>query len=136
MKKLLLIIALCLFSFNAYTKEKTMTDDVDVFFSKCKDIRDRKVDFSSGVCLGYIDGISGMHLNGRFLFKTISPKCNFTTGEVLDRFLILYQRNQFEIGSSVSNAIVLSITSICPYITAEQYDKEIEELKNSLKFQE
>lgn len=136
MKKLLLIIALCLFSFNAYTKEKPMTDDVDVFFSKCKDFRDIKVDYSSGVCIGYTEGITVMHLKGRFLFNTISPKCNFTTGEVLDRFLILYQRNQFEIGSSVSDAIISSIISICPYITAEQHDKEIEELKNSPKSQD
>ena len=136
MKKILLIIALCLFSFNVYAKEKITTDDVDTFFSDCKDHKTNTLFIKVGICYGFVQGVVEMNLKGRYLFKTISPKCKFTTGDVLDRFFILYQRNQFEIGSSVSDAIISSITSICPYIKAEQYDKEIEELKKSPKSQD
>ena len=123
MKKLLLIIAIFI-SFDICAKEKSISDNVDTFFTSCKDYKNTNDYFSAGYCIGYVSAISKEHWINRFIFKNISPKCYYTIGEALDRFLILYQRNQFEIGSNLSIAIKESINSLCPFINEEQYDKE------------
>lgn len=125
MKKILIIV-LYLVTFNVKAEDKPITFNVDTFYSECKE--NKHANYISGYCLGYITGISNLQTSLRHALKSISPKCNYTYGELLERFFILYQRNQFEIGSSASVAIVESVTSLCPIISSEQYDKELKEL--------
>ena len=127
MRKILLIIAIFI-SFDTYAKEKSISDNVDTFFTSCKDYKNTNDYFYVGYCIGYVTALSYEHWGNRFFLKNISPNCKYTMGEVLDRFLILYQRNQFEIGSDLSIAIKASINSLCPFINEEQYNKEF---KNS-----
>lgn len=136
MKKILLIITLCLFGFNGYAN--SITNNVDTFFNKCKDYETTYSGTIAGICLGYTNGVTDTHIINRLRLKTISIKCikTITPGSVLDRFFILYQRNQFKIGYEVSDAIAETLFSLCPFITEKQFNKETEELKKSLKSQD
>ena len=121
MKKILLIIALCLFSFNGYTKDQVIipTENVDIFFTSCKDAED-KDDFQiAAYCYGYIRASMFYIYKHRKNKELVDFHCNPTVREMLDRFRILYQRNQFEIGSSVNDALYSTHVSLCP--TIESY---------------
>lgn len=130
MKKFLLIASIFLISFN--TNAKTPTKDVDTFYSQCKEAKDKENFQISAYCLGYTRGVADELITYRDnIFQDISPKCNPKTREILERFYILYQRNQFEIGSPVHYALNNTLYSLCPYITKEEYKKERGNLKIS-----
>lgn len=137
MKKILIVLISCLFVAEAKATEKVPSDNVDTFFTLCKKAEDKNNYQTSAFCYGYIRGyINSISNNRRFIFRNMSLNCNPTTGEIMERFKILYQRNQFEIGSSVDSALSKTLLSLCPSITNEQFDKELEELNNSQKTKE
>ena len=111
MKKILLIIALCLFSFNVFGLP---IDNVDAFFNECKEADDKDNFQISAYCYGFI--VASTHYINEFRLnkKLISNNCLPTPKEMMDRFRILYQRNQFEIGSSVDDALYWTHVSLCP----------------------
>ena len=109
MKKLLLIISLCLFSFNAFSKSPA--DNVDTFFKECKDLSTTHIGFCQGYILASIYYINGQRVNKKLIDENA---CNPSIGEMRERFCILYQRNQFEIGSSVDDALYWTHVSLCP----------------------
>ena len=131
MKKILLIITLCLFSLNGYTKDQVIPiENVDIFFTSCKDAED-KDDFQiAAYCYGYIRASMYYIYEHRKSKKLVNSHCNPTVREMKDRFRILYQRNQFEIGSSVDDALYWTHVSLCP--TTDQEDKS----KETPKFQD
>lgn len=122
MKKILLIITLCLFSLNV--NAKTPDDNVDTFYKNCQD-----VSLEKAYCYGYVRGYSIAIFSIRKALENISINCNPSNDELLERFFILYRRNTFEINGRVSKAIGETFLSLCPIITKEQFDKEWKDLK-------
>lgn len=129
MKKFLIILISCLFIAEAKATEKVPSDNVDTFFTSCKEAEDKNNYQISAYCYGYIRGyINSISSNRWLIFRNMSPNCNPTAREIFERFKILYQRNQFEIGSDVDSALSKTLLSLCPSITNEQFDKEFGEL--------
>lgn len=133
MKKLLIVLISCLFISEAKATEKLPNDDVDTFFSLCKEAYDKNNFQISAFCSGYIRGYTNSLFSWRVIFENISLNCSPTTGEIFERFKILYQRNQFEIGSDVDSALGKTLLSLCPFITSEQFNKELNNYQQPIK---
>ena len=123
MKKLLLTLCFCLIVTNVNAKNPSK--NVDTFYHRCQNADETKNWVVSGYCAGFVAGLINERFNTRlYILKNISFTCSPTPGEVYDRFLVLYRRNQFEIGSSTGDAIRKAFLSLCPIITREQWERE------------
>lgn len=109
-------------------------ENVDLFYDKC--IRELNVPnlqnqsyttvdaLEIGICYGFVAGVSEIFLNNRVSKKNVSIKCNLSFGNIFNRFKVLYNRNQFEIGQDAVSGISQTINSLCPFISEEQFIKE------------
>ena len=137
MKKFILVLIVCLYAGNVKA-EKSF--DVDMLYDSCT-----KHEFSTGweFCLGYIRGVSeGYYRNAPYSYKQRCSVKNFR--DIIDRFVIMYKRDRFDIGSDAYGAIIQSIVDLCPLndeeksilwnkINADPYIKSLFEKINNYK---
>lgn len=136
MKKFCLVfIMLFLIVGEVKAKDTSLGDiarNVDLFYDKC--IRELNVPnpqshttvdaLDVGICYGIVVGVSEIFLSNRMSEKNVSIKCNLSFGNIFNRFKVLYNRNQFEIGQDAMSGIAQTINSLCPFISEEQFIKE------------
>lgn len=137
MKKFILVLILCLCAGNVKA-EKSF--DVDMLYDSCI-----KTKYSADweFCLGYIRGVAeGYYLNAPYSYKQRCSVENFQ--DLIDRFVVMYKRERFDIGSSAYSAITGSIINLCPLndeeriiwmnkIIADPYIKSLFENKDNEK---
>lgn len=102
MKKLILTFVMCFLAVNAkaYTVDELYSDCISKSHNTLK-------------CLYYFYGFVQAYTREKP--HSYFERCNeFSTGQYIERFIILYRRNFFKINTSSYHAIIESIQNLCP----------------------